>query len=279
VQRDFPNFDTTDNPNNSGNTDGTNGADPAASGQPQARRRRKAEPPPATGGGSEPETAGDDSDGNNDTADSGGTPKDTSEAGAADAAGAQQPPQRKSAAEEIRGLRKVGGFREQSKVKREQLVIPACKPQPTWWVRVHPDPDYTREVFTIELKDKRQTFLILDDDLPEELMGEKALKMKRLAVAITRQGGLFIWEAAAPWDGDRGGLWTQTICEAIDAAREEWIRVTAGEMAYEIQRPNGVLPEPSWPDCTYESLLTKAYQGRVIKDYDHPVLRELRGEV
>jgi hypothetical protein len=244
--------------------------------QPPRPPRRPTKPPENAGDAWEPEP---EQDADNETTGDSIKFKPASKDNSTDAAGAKPPQARKSAADEIRGLRKVGGFKEQSKVKKEQLVIPACRPQPTWWTMVHPDPDFTREVFVIELKDKRQTFLILDDNLPEELMGEKALKLKRLAVAITRQGSLFIWEAAAPWEGDRGGVWTQTACEAIDAAREGWIRISAGEMAYEITRPNGVLPEPEWPDDSFESLLTKAYSGRVITDYDHPVLRELRGEV
>jgi hypothetical protein len=190
-----------------------------------------------------------------------------------------RPPRKADAdADAIRGLRKVGGFHIQSKVKKRQLVIPARKPEPTWFVRVHPDPDYTREAYVIELKDKRQTYLILNDDLVNELLGEVAFKMKRLAVAITKQGTLFVWESATEWEGDKGGLWTSSILEAMDQAREEWVRVVAGEVAYETIPPKGTLPDPVWPDRTFEDIVGVAYKGRIIPGIDHKVLRELRGE-
>jgi len=102
--------------------------------------------------------------------------------------------------------------------------------------------------------------------------------LKRLAVAIIRQGDIFVWESATEWEGDRGGLWTQSSCEAIDAARDGWIRVISAEGAYQYQSPNGKLPDPVWPDLSYEEILFKAYKGRIITDIDHKLLRELRGE-
>jgi hypothetical protein len=69
------------------------------------------------------------------------------------------------------------------------------------------------------------------------------------------------------------------MCEAIDIAREEWVRVMSGEGCYDISRPNGTLPEPTWPDRSFESIITTAYKGRIITDFNHAILRELRGEV
>src|SRR5262249_34884755 len=159
------------------------------------------------------------------------------------------------------------GFSAQSKVKTEQLAIVACKPKPAWWVMVHPDPDYTREAFVIDLGDRKKgTYLLGDDDLHEQLMGERVLKMKLLAVAINRQGDIFIWEGTCPWDGDLGGKWTETSVAAMEAAREGWVKVVSGEQGYNLGRPTGVLPPPVWPDRSFESIVQTAYSGRIITD-------------
>jgi hypothetical protein len=187
----------------------------------------------------------------------------------------------KSDADAIRTLRKVGGFRAQSMVGRRQLVIPACRPDVSWFVRVHPNPDYTREGFVIDWKDRRLTYPILDDDVQAMVQadGEKLLKLKRFALAINRQGDLFIWECAAEWEGDRRGLWTTSICELMDLARDQWVKVVPSTVSYELGSPNGTLPDPVWPDRTFDEAFGVAYKGRIITSYDDKVLRELRGEV
>jgi hypothetical protein len=39
----------------------------------------------------------------------------------------------------------------------------------------------------------------------------------------------------------------------------------------------GDLPEPEWPSCGFEEILAKAFQGRVIEDENHPIVRGLLG--
>jgi hypothetical protein len=48
--------------------------------------------------------------------------------------------------------------------------------------------------------------------------------------------------------------------------------------AYEIFEAMGKLPEPEWPDLTFEQILEIAFRDRFISDLNHPVLRRLRGE-
>ena len=37
------------------------------------------------------------------------------------------------------------------------------------------------------------------------------------------------------------------------------------------------LPEPQWPEVTFQDLVKIAFKDHFIRDLDHPVVRRLRG--
>jgi hypothetical protein len=37
------------------------------------------------------------------------------------------------------------------------------------------------------------------------------------------------------------------------------------------------LPEPEWPETSFEELMQIAFRGRIINSLDHPVIRQLLG--
>lgn len=61
-----------------------------------------------------------------------------------------------------------------------------------------------------------------------------------------------------------------------------WVRIAANMSlgAYEVFVAAGEnLPEPTWPEVDFQTLLRTAFKGHFIQSFDHPVLRRLRGEV
>ena len=64
-------------------------------------------------------------------------------------------------------------------------------------------------------------------------------------------------------------------------AMTEWVRVGANMSlgAYEVFIATGKLPEPEWPNLSFEELLGIAFRERFIRSLDHPALRCLRGEI
>ena len=44
-------------------------------------------------------------------------------------------------------------------------------------------------------------------------------------------------------------------------------------------RAQGNLDEPKWPDKSFGELLRIAFENRIIDRADHPVIRELNGEL
>ena len=64
-------------------------------------------------------------------------------------------------------------------------------------------------------------------------------------------------------------------------ASKRWVRVASNMHlgAYDVYEATGSLPDPEWPSKTFEQLLEVAFKDRFVRDFDHPVLRQLRGEV
>ena len=70
--------------------------------------------------------------------------------------------------------------------------------------------------------------------------------------------------------------------QAADLATKKWIRLVPNMSlgAYDVLEATGELGEPEWPALTFEQIFTLAFnQDRVIRSFDHPVIRRLRGQI
>src|SRR5262245_35849384 len=101
---------------------------------------------------------------------------------------------------DIASLRLNPSFLETAGVKKLLTTVPARRPNPQDFVRVHPDPAYRENFALIELKDDREDFLVRPEILPE-LAGE--VVYKTLFTAINRQGIVFLWPVKLPAPDDR----------------------------------------------------------------------------
>ena len=63
-------------------------------------------------------------------------------------------------------------------------------------------------------------------------------------------------------------------------AKDRWILVASNMslQAYDVYAATDDLPEPEWPEISFEEMLKIAFKDRFIRALDHPVLRRLRGE-
>jgi hypothetical protein len=62
---------------------------------------------------------------------------------------------------------------------------------------------------------------------------------------------------------------------------KKWVRVTASMSlrAYEIFEANGELPDPVWPDFSFQEILKIAFRDRLVDRADHPLVQRLQGIV
>ena len=68
--------------------------------------------------------------------------------------------------------------------------------------------------------------------------------------------------------------------EGAELAKNKWLRITANLSlgAYEYAAALNGLPDPEWPEITFPEVLRIAFRDRIIDNFDHHVLKQLRGE-
>jgi len=92
---------------------------------------------------------------------------------------------------------------------------------------------------------------------------------------------LFVWPVKLPDQDGKLDSWNNSALEASKLAEDNWVRVSANQSlgAYEVHAATGDFPEPKWPDLSFEQILEIAFKGKFISNFDHPVLKKLRGEI
>ena len=95
------------------------------------------------------------------------------------------------------------------------------------------------------------------------------------------EAGGFLIPDILPGEGGRRNPWHESRGQAIEHAKENWVRITANMAAgrYDVSEAKGALPDPTWPACTPDELFQIAMRGWIISDDTHPVVRHLMGQV
>jgi len=163
-------------------------------------------------------------------------------------------------------------------VKKAVLTIPVRKPNNQDFIRVHPNPAFRLAVAIIELKDDRETFLVLPS-IARDIPGEYITVM--MYACINRAAVVFLWPVRLPGTDGRQLEWHRSAAEAAEMAVKSWVRIKANMSlgAYDVFEASSTIPEPTWPsDLTFEQMLRIAFKGRLVDSLNHPVLKRLRGE-
>ncbi len=160
--------------------------------------------------------------------------------------------------------------------KKILTTVPIRKPNKQVFFRVHPSEDFRLPLMVLELKEEGETYLV-KPHLRQELAEEITPKM--LVTCVTRQGDCFLWPIRLHGEDGRLDPWNQSALEAAEIGKEKWIRLLSNRSlgAYEVVQATDNLPEPKWPEVSFQELVTLAFKGKVIQDLEHPILRQLRG--
>jgi hypothetical protein len=164
-------------------------------------------------------------------------------------------------------------------VKKLLTTVPVRKPNRQDFVRVRPDPGYRLSpAAIIEVKDDREVYLVTPNLAPG-LAGE--FSTVTLFTTINRQGTLHLWPVKLPAPDGRHNEWHRSGAEAAERAMKNWVRVTSSMSlgAYEIFEASGDLPEPVWPEFSFQEILRIAFRERIVDRLDHPLVQRLQGIV
>jgi hypothetical protein len=174
-------------------------------------------------------------------------------------------------------LRLDQSFAATAGVKKLLTTVPVRKPARQDFVRVHRDPNYRlTPAAIIELKEDRETYLVTPK-IALELPGE--FGVATLYTTINRQDVLHLWPVKLPGPDGKHNEWHRSAAEAAERAMDHWVRITANMSlgAYQIVQAIGELPDPEWPEISFQEILQVAFRDRVVDRLDHPLIDRLRG--
>jgi hypothetical protein len=180
---------------------------------------------------------------------------------------------------DLSALRLDQSYADTVGVKKLLTTVPVRKPNRQDFVRVHPDPGYRlTPAAIIEVKEDREVYLVMPS-MAQALTGEFATVT--LLTTINRQGTLHLWPGKLPDPQGRQNEWHRSAAEGAERAMKKWVRVTASMSlgAYEIFEAGGDLPDPVWPDFSFQEILKIAFRERLVDRPDHPLVQRLQGIV
>lgn len=178
----------------------------------------------------------------------------------------------------LEGLKLSQNFGQTLGVKKLMTKIPIRKPDPQWFVRVHPDESCRILTAVLNVKDDREGIYLVSQDLWDELASE--VRPTLFILAINRQNMPFLWPIQMPGSDGKHNEWhASALDSALNYGTKNWIRVKANMSlgGYEVSVAQGELASPTWPEMTLQEIIRIAFRDRIIQTLDHPVIRSLRG--
>jgi hypothetical protein len=167
------------------------------------------------------------------------------------------------------------------KTETHQHSIPVDKPPSEVWFRVHPDrneagDEFYFDTYLLQLKNgpDRGTYQVSAHLLPY-LRGKKALKPMRLVLCIDTQGELRLWPLRLPGEDGREDDWMSSSLSIAEQAKHQWVRMEAGANGFKSETTDADIPEPTWPNKTFDEILDIAFAKKRIAQESDPILRRL----
>ena len=173
-------------------------------------------------------------------------------------------------------LRLSQDFQSLVGVKKEIVVVPVRRPNRQMFVYINPDPEWRMEALVLELKDESESYLVVPE-LREEVIDEAVAKY--LIGYMTKTGKFFIWPIKMPDHTGRIDSWNESALSIVTEYGNRWVRIVSNRelSGYEAVLPENTFPPPTFPPEGFQSLVVKAFRNRVIDNFEHPVLLQLRG--
>jgi hypothetical protein len=196
--------------------------------------------------------------------------------------GSEPPPdrsRRKTAAQVFADMAKLRAAEEAPLIDTvEHLVnVAVRRPKSGEFFRTHPDPEMSLRIAVYENRDEQLVYFVEPEIRP--LLGEQ-LRAAMLVTCINQAGVIFLWPVKMA-ESNRGGgrSWSESAMRAAILAKDKWVRLIGeiGNGAYRVFSARGELPEPTWPDRSLQEYLVVAFEGRIIDDPEHDVIRRLQG--
>ncbi len=157
-------------------------------------------------------------------------------------------PQKSSIEESLDSVFVDPGQRPRIATKEVFLSLPVMKPRKGVWFRTHPEPDFERQVYTVEDPSDNSKLYIVHPNVAHSVYPH-LLQNRRLVAAMTRQGQPFVWPLRLPnEDGQSYDAW-DTARAAARIAHEKWLTMwwVREALRYVTKMAIDELESPQWP--------------------------------
>jgi hypothetical protein len=96
---------------------------------------------------------------------------------------------------------------------------------------------------------------------------------------VTRDPTVGLWPIKTGNPGAKPNSWNESAYKAALVAREKWTRLQSNQTmsCYEAKVAIGEFEEPLFPEESYDELIVRAFDGRIIELSSHPVIQKLLG--
>jgi hypothetical protein len=164
--------------------------------------------------------------------------------------------------------------------ERVLTAVPVRKPKRDEFFRVRAGEDFTMDALVVEREDDLDREIYVVVPAVADAVLEVARRV-RLFTCISKRGTVFLWPAKLPGESGSGQRWAETGLKIAGHAETLWVRMWGDRSlgGYTMIKAKGNLEEPKWPDKTFRELLRIAFEGRIIDRPDHPLIRELNGDL
>lgn len=163
--------------------------------------------------------------------------------------------------------------------KKIITVVPINRPSKGRFFRTSRDSATTMDVYVFEDK-VEGTYHLVSPDVAD-VLGGGLVRAITLHLAVDRANNPFL--IPVPWPSGSGARnpWHQSLLNAIEAAKEKWVRIESDKSAgiYQVHVALSDLEDPTWPTLSMDELVRIAFTGRVVDSLDHPKVQSALGRI
>lgn len=195
---------------------------------------------------------------------------------AADIAASLSPPTGSS----VLDLRLTQDFASVAYGKPVLTDVAVSKPSKAYFFRVRPGDNYLTTLYTLDAsKLGSDGIYAVGADVVNLIMDQ--VRLVNIRLAITAQGVPYLIPVPLAGADGKTNPWHKSLARALELAETRWIRLSANMCrgGYDVFEAVGQLPEPQWPEESFEELLELAFRGRLITSQDHPLVQQLLGAI
>ena len=172
-------------------------------------------------------------------------------------------------------------FAELSPVKKKPSRPTIGRPKYSDFFRTMPGDNAWFDTKLLEYPDRE--YWLVEPEIQATLESEPLLKPKRLYLCVTTDRRFSLWPVRIAPE-ERQDSWNSSAHQiARDHATEHWVRIISDQSSKRyramIAENSAEMPLPDWARAEIEDILIQAFEGRIIDDSNHPVLRGLRGAI